>query len=460
MEKIEKKISDDILIEALNKNCIDRNVKLKKFIEFLNMVDGNTIISLDGEWGSGKTWFVKQADIIINYYNNSNKEDSKLIEEKQQTEISKGGLKKISEINEFSQLKNIIENNSINSIYFSAWEHDDEEDPILSVVYEIIKKFPKKLQSETKIAGNNLLDILKILVKTLSKGNIDIDNINSNHDLLEAVKQKYQTKQKIQEIFNIVIDEKCNKLVLFVDEIDRCIPLYAVKMLERLKHYITDERIVIVISTNLKELGNTIGNLYGNQETSMNYLDKFIDYRLIIPKCDMKKYYKSIYPLINKENYWYVLTLRRTMEYKNMSLRQMNRYVDYMKLFEKNLFTSVINNNYELDENLFLKYLIVPYMVGLFLMDHTEYVKFINGNGLEEFTRYATSKEIKSFMLESLDINDEEYLTTIKSIYEYISKSDKKEPLKINSHIINQEDIFTTMNYFNILGEFSDFENE
>lgn len=66
---------------------------------------------------------------------------------------------------------------------------------------------------------------------------------------------------------------------------------------------------------------------------------------------------------------------------------------------------------------------------------------------------YATSEEIKSFILESMDINDEEYSMTVKSIYEYISKSDKMYYLEIsetNNYIRNDFEA-TKKNEFNQL---------
>lgn len=463
MNKIEKEADIDTLIQTLDKDCIERNTKLDKFIKFLNAVDGNSIVSLDGEWGSGKTYFIKQSDLIINYCNASDEEATPNFTFKQITAENKEKIDKILCKNEFNELENLIKDNCINSLYFNAWEHDDEEDPILSIIYGLIEKFPNALKNENKYSDNSILDGVKLLVKILSGGNIDIDNINDSRDLLENIKQKYTIKEKIQNIFDLIIDEHCNKLVLFVDELDRCNPLYAVKMLERIKHYVTDERIVIVISTNLKELSNTIGKLYGNKETAMDYLDKFIDYRLVVPKCNLDKYYKSIYPVMYKGSYWYNITLGRTMKYKNMSLRQINRYIAYMKLFEKNLFSNVVENKYWHNEKLFLECLIIPYIVGLFIADYKEYKNFMNGKGLEEFIKYGLDDRIEMIICSKLKLDsnekDEEYKNIITRIYEYIW-SDEEEPLKFNSYILSRIDILNIINYFNILDELSDFSVE
>ena len=48
--------------------------------------------------------------------------------------------------------------------------------------------------------------------------------------------------------------KKGNRLIIMVDELDRCKPSYAVKLLERIKHYFTNDRITFVFSVNTYEL--------------------------------------------------------------------------------------------------------------------------------------------------------------------------------------------------------------
>ena len=87
-------------------------------------------------------------------------------------------------------------------------------------------------------------------------------------ELTEEIRNKNQIKKLILTVFDSLISERCNHLIIIIDELDRCKPTYAVKLLERMRHYIFDNRITVLVSTNLKELQHTIKALYGTEFNS------------------------------------------------------------------------------------------------------------------------------------------------------------------------------------------------
>lgn len=89
------------------------------FAEILNALSDSCSIALDGKWGSGKTFFVKQTKLFIDSHNefvNSMDENDKM------------------------SIKSIFKNDSVEwqaqiSVYYDAWENDNDSDPVLSLVY-------------------------------------------------------------------------------------------------------------------------------------------------------------------------------------------------------------------------------------------------------------------------------------------------------------------------------------
>lgn len=69
--------------------------------------------------------------------------------------------------------------------------------------------------------------------------------------------------------------ERADKVVIFIDELDRCKPTYAVKLLERIKHYFNNDKIIFVFSTNLEELQSSVKCVYGESFNAYRYLDRF-----------------------------------------------------------------------------------------------------------------------------------------------------------------------------------------
>ena len=71
---------------------------------------------------------------------------------------------------------------------------------------------------------------------------------------------------------------------IFVDELDRCNPHYAVAVLERIKHLFEIPNIVFVLAVNQNELSNAIQGYYGSSKIdSDEYLRRFIDIDFVLP---------------------------------------------------------------------------------------------------------------------------------------------------------------------------------
>lgn len=72
-------------------------------------------------------------------------------------------------------------------------------------------------------------------------------------------------------------------MFVFVDELDRCRPPYAIAMLERIKHLFDVDDIVFVISTDTKQLAHSINGVYGATFDSPRYLQRFFSRTFTLP---------------------------------------------------------------------------------------------------------------------------------------------------------------------------------
>lgn len=72
---------------------------------------------------------------------------------------------------------------------------------------------------------------------------------------------------------------------VFVDEIDRCRPNFAVELLEGLKHIFNIPGLCFVVSTNFEQLAHAMSAVYGLGFDGRGYLQRFFDaeYRLPMP---------------------------------------------------------------------------------------------------------------------------------------------------------------------------------
>ena len=97
-------------------------------------------------------------------------------------------------------------------------------------------------------------------------------------------------KEQIEAEKNLETLKACLKefaeekpIILFIDELDRCRPDYAVDMLEVIKHVFDVENVKVVLVTNTKQLRAAINHRYGMEVDAQKYLDKFLKYNFALP---------------------------------------------------------------------------------------------------------------------------------------------------------------------------------
>ena len=404
----EKHPTIENLLKSLEQDSIERNEYLLRILRILTNYGGNKFFSLDGDWGSGKTYFVKQLDLLINYCNSIDKDntfafDSPCLVELQKISNHKQSIEGVLGLNNLTDFKKIVEDENIYSVYFNAWEHDDEDDPLLSIIFQIINNYSKifdgkDISIETgKAFGKAIKGLLGKVVDVESF--IGEDGIVKVNDLTEKIKEKKQLKESISKIFESIINENCNKLIIIIDELDRCKPTYAVKLLERMRHYIIDERITILVSTNVKELQHTISGLYGADFDSVNYLSKFFDVNLCLPNIEVDKY---IMNKILSENEIFDHFVVSFAKYKNLNMREIDRFLTNIQYFEPSIYMTDTWGGELLRA---VKKIMIPYAVGLFSTQQASYWEFIEGNGFKKFEQFLKTVDWSQKMLDRLTGN-------------------------------------------------------
>lgn len=239
------------------------------------------VINVNAEWGAGKTYFVKRWA-----------EDLK---------------------------------HEHPVVYIDAWSNDFMDSPIITVLAEIQEQLLETInkshltQAKRKSFKNIGISVLPKILAALVKryGGFDIEDLfveeNSDTDTSSSTKNSKsldlsaameamttqafkehsdykkgvkELKGTIKELVKYSIDKPKGGLqaiarsypaFIFIDELDRCRPTYAVEMLEAIKHIFDIEGLVIVVSTHTEELQHTIKALYGNDFNADSYLRRFFD---------------------------------------------------------------------------------------------------------------------------------------------------------------------------------------
>lgn len=397
MNTLELMPTEENLIQALNEDILQRNKDLVYFYDLLMAQETAGAIAIDGRWGSGKTFFVKQLLLLINAKN-------------PRCEMEKDKKDRILCRVPFRKNNDVLDENYDLAIYFDAWENDNDTKPVLSIVYEITKQlgltYPFDSNSDVfKMAGS--------IFETISGRNINniIDALKGENPLKKFEEQK-NIEETLKEFFSEILIERGNRLIIFIDELDRCKPSYAVHLLEQIKHYLCDDRITFVFSVNLRELQHTISHFYGESFDSCRYLDRFFDIRVAIPPADISRFFNKI-ALSSDSQCVLNMICKRIIENYNFELREVTRFYLQVK-------TAVYRATIENDEPKFLfpdgaaqkliLLYIVPVIIGLKIINTSLYDEFVDGNNAQPLLDIFDTKDYGDWFLHGLLNKDESFV--------------------------------------------------
>ena len=185
-------------------------------------------------------------------------------------------------------------------VQFNAWENDFAGNAMVALSSELtdalrkydsnigkvdeIRETVKKIFENSVVAG----------VRLATSGIVDLDSIGNKGDILAGYEEsRILTKQFKEnlELFAKKVKEQENcPVVVVIDELDRCRPLYAIELLEAAKHLFSVKNIVFVLAINLRELGHSIKAVYGSDFDSHEYLERFINIAIPLPKAERVQY--------------------------------------------------------------------------------------------------------------------------------------------------------------------------
>mgnify|MGYP000869009915 FL=1 len=370
-----QKYSSDFSAESLRKgyinNNLERNPYIHNFILMLLNIEKGGVIAIDGEWGSGKTYFVHQVKWLL---------DSA-------SENIDGDIKTV--LNSTSpKLDNII-GHKYKLFYYDAWKHDKSNNPFFTLLRSMILTFGgidyfKKemgfIKSLLKGASHIVKGVTPIDVESIFKGTKTLCGIN-DEDQFSELEFIEQMDVQVNSFLDYICEGQYEKLVIFIDELDRCKPSFAVELLEIIKHYFNHDKVIFVLSTNLSEFQHCIKQYYGEGFNGWKYLDRFIDLRLTLPTISTEDYYKYLWQKTGTDRIDDISIA--CAQYFGFNLRDIQRYNQQVNIAFHSYINNIYQNNDFSEEIDSLYAIFTPILLALKLYSVEVFKDFISGKKRE-----------------------------------------------------------------------------
>lgn len=279
-------------LDILNRD--DFIEQLLKLVENISSNKSSTCFALNGAWGCGKSFVLDMFEARLAAIQSE----------------------------ETSTDKYFI-------IRYNSWKFDYYQEPLVAIVSTMISA----IEAKTKLFPDSkkwkeLKGVLKAVAasvwsnaNTALKEKIGVD-IQKTCDTIRNGKKEgaaafdsehdYDAylgfNNAMEELKKQLLDlSKSFTIVFIVDELDRCLPEYAIKVLERL-HHLTEEtpNIITIISVDKAQLTTSVKQIFGF-ENPEKYLEKFMSFEV-------------------------------KLDFGTVSERISEKYAGYIELFDKDVF--------------------------------------------------------------------------------------------------------------------------
>lgn len=205
------------------------------------------------------------------------------------------------------------EDDTHNIIYIDAFKADHVDEPLMTVLAEIIKILPEGPRRKAFI--NRVLPAVRYTLKTIAKAGVshllrqdfadvanDFDEViqkaadDSIDKTAELILKDHVEAEKSLKTLQTALTAIASQdpIIIFIDELDRCRPNFAVDMLEIIKHTFDVEGVSFVLVTNTQQLRASINHCYGQAVDAQRYLDKFIKFRFELSSLSSRGYQSPV----------------------------------------------------------------------------------------------------------------------------------------------------------------------
>ena len=227
-------------------------------------------------------------------------------------------------------------------VHVNAWESDHSGEPVLAIVSAISiqmaksKSKPQKAITTLKSAASRVARGGMSLAKDMAIGYLetktgveldaalgaikeDHDNNHLGKSALTVFDHHEARSEAIRDLKkslkSLVADSEELRIIVVVDELDRCRPTYAIDFLESLKHLFNIKGLAVLLAVDWVQLSCTAEALFGTNLNTTEYFRKFVTRKVALPEPGIHELNKLIRKLWDRLVHSDTLVKRKRFTY-------------------------------------------------------------------------------------------------------------------------------------------------
>ncbi|MEE8154048.1 MAG: P-loop NTPase fold protein [Phycisphaerales bacterium] len=275
---------------------LGRQTELLAALDTIVNAEPPLVIGVYGDWGTGKTSFMRALQALLdknqrdNHAQSTKTDGAKYIFTRAD-EIFKTHPTVISEPDKKGNSKKVpLE--SLLAVWFNPWQHQFEKDPIFPLI-DAIRRDQTERWTRLNAGLKTFLDDPR--ARILGKVGLGLGSLISPAWLTaltgkvgRGAKEMIDHFANFQKEFETCIEELTRyhggKLVIFVDDIDRCEAAYTVRILESLKLHLLNPHCIFVLGCARERVIKALtSKLTDDPGDAADYLNKIIQLPMHLP---------------------------------------------------------------------------------------------------------------------------------------------------------------------------------
>ena len=185
------------------------------------------------------------------------------------------------------RIREKLKEGGIPTAWFDPWQHQAEEEPVVALLQKMMADLGREKQQKVKdLLTGVALGLSAPLLKITTGVNVaDLGKLAETfaEEGFRIRSEQIRLREKIEDLIGTV-SQGSGRVVVFIDDLDRCLPTPMIRMLEALKLYLNARGCVYFLGIDDEVVRKAINAHFEVKIEDQDYLDKIIQVPFKIPR--------------------------------------------------------------------------------------------------------------------------------------------------------------------------------